>query len=281
MEDILNKKLIEEKKIQQEIKESLDKKKKNTKKISKGSLHKKPECHLPKNVKELPDLVKAKYPHSKDFCVIGDRASCLNCLAAWIMLDPKLGPTLGRDLNTHIAEYRPYYKNKLAFPLTITKAGGVREVFEEGEEDKFFDTLVSSSEASYMWRESHDMIALSNFTNMEVEVIVYDQETKVIEEPVQQYKPDHEFPWKEEDANAPNENNYQKMKLLNYKNCHFNLIVKEDHPLITSSSDTNNLESTTQNTTSVKVVKTKRKTEINVTKDVLCKKCETTFKKQQ
>ena len=113
---------------------------------------------------------------------------------------------------------------------------------------------------------------------MEVEVIVYDQETKVIEEPVQQYKPDHEFPWKEEDANAPNENNYQKMKLLNYKNCHFNLIVKEDQPLITSSSDTNNLESTTQNTTSVKIVESKMKTEINVTKDVLCKKCETTFK---
>ena len=57
MEDILNKKLIEEKKKQQEIKESLDKKKKNTKKISKGSLHKKTEFHLPKNVKELPDLV--------------------------------------------------------------------------------------------------------------------------------------------------------------------------------------------------------------------------------
>ena len=53
-------------------------------------------------------------------------------------------------------------------------------MFEEGEEDKFFDILVSYSEASYMWRESHDMIDLANFTHMEVEVIVYDQETKVI-----------------------------------------------------------------------------------------------------
>ena len=188
---------------------------------------------LPENVKELPEIVKRKCPDSKEYCVIGDGACCLNCLAAWIFLDPKEGPTLGRDLNTHIAEYRPYYKNKLSFSLTITNGGGERQVFEEGEEDKFFNTLVTSSAASYMWRESHDMIALSNFTNMEVEVIVYDQKTNKIEEPSQQYKPDPEFPWNKDDANSPNENNqYNKMRLLNYKNCHFNLIVRDDHPLV-------------------------------------------------
>ena len=183
------------------------------------------------NVKELPPLIKCKYPDSKEFCVTGDGACCLNCLAAWICLDPSQGPVLGRDMNTHIAEYRPYYKEKLAFPLTITIAGGKRVVCKEGEEDKFFDTLVSSREASYIWRESHDMVALANFTQMDVEVVVYDQKTGIVEEPNQLYKPDPNFPWKKEDANAPNDNKYEKMVLLNYKNCHFNLIIKESHPL--------------------------------------------------
>ena len=53
----------------------------------------------------------------------------------------------------------------------------------------------------------------------------------MIEEPTQQYKPDPDFPWKQDDANAPNDNKYEKMSLLNYKNCHFNLILKETHPL--------------------------------------------------
>ena len=102
---------------------------------------------LPDNVKELPPLVKCKYPDSKEFCVVGDVACCLNCLAAGISLDPSQGPALGRDFNTHIAEYRPYYKERLVFPLTITIGGEKRVIFEKGEEDKFFDTLVSCQES--------------------------------------------------------------------------------------------------------------------------------------
>ena len=67
--------------------------------------------------------------------MIGDGACCLNCLAAWILLDPKQGPILGRDMNTHIAEYRRYYKEKISFPLTVTLAGGEIKVFQEGDED--------------------------------------------------------------------------------------------------------------------------------------------------
>jgi hypothetical protein len=55
-------------------------------------------------------------------------------------------------------------------------------VFEEGEDDRFFDTLVSSSDASYIWRESVDTVAMSNFTHMEIEVDVYNSETKQLEE---------------------------------------------------------------------------------------------------
>ena len=59
-----------------------------------------------------------------------------------------------------------------------------------------------------------------------------DPATGKIEQPNQLYKPDPEFPFLEGDANAPNNNNYQPMKLLNYKNCHFNLIVNKEHMLV-------------------------------------------------
>ena len=134
------------------------------------------------NVKELPEGVKCLYPNSLEYCVLGDGACCLNCLAAWIYLDSSQGPVLGRDLNTHMAEYREYYSDKIVFPLTITVSGGQRKTFDLGEENYFFDYLVVSPLASFIWRESADMIALTNFTQMEIEVSVYNQITDKVEE---------------------------------------------------------------------------------------------------
>ena len=122
--------------------------------------------------------MRTLHPNSLQFCVPGDGACCLNCLAAWILLDVSKGPQLDRDFNTHLAEYRLYYKDKLAFPLTFIIAGGERRVFDEGEENAFFDMLVTSPEACYMWRGSADIIGATNFTQMSIEVTVYNQHTK-------------------------------------------------------------------------------------------------------
>ena len=65
--------------------------------------------------------------------------------------------------------------------MTITVSGGHLKTFDTGEEDEFFDYLMESPEASYMWRESADMIALTNFIQMEVEVNVYNSETKTVQ----------------------------------------------------------------------------------------------------
>ena len=104
---------------------------------------------MPANVKELPICVRQIYKNSVQFCVPGDGACCLNCLAAWILLDVSQGPQLARDLNTHLAEYREYYVQKLVFPLTIIIAGGEQKMFKKGEENDFFDMLVTSPEASF------------------------------------------------------------------------------------------------------------------------------------
>ena len=58
---------------------------------------------------------------------------------------------------------------------------------------------MASPDATYMWRGSADLIAIANLTKMEVEVVVYNQQTKVVEIPTQQYKPDPKFPWKKDD----------------------------------------------------------------------------------
>ena len=171
------------------------------------------------------------YPDCLEYCVPGDGACCLNCLAAWIYLDASQGPVLGRDFNTHLAEYRPYYRNKIVFPLTIIVAGGLQKTFELGEENDFFDYLLVSPLASFKWRDSADMIGLTNFTQMDIEVTVYDQSTDRVQE-IQLYKPDPEFVWKNGDGNAPNKNQYKKMRLINYKNVHFNLILEKYHPLL-------------------------------------------------
>ena len=160
------------------------------------------------------------------------------------------GPQLAKDFNTHLAEYRLYYKDKLAFPLTIIIAGGEMRVFDEGEENAFFDMLVTSPEACYMWRGSADIIGVTNFMQMSREVTVYNQHTNQVEE-IQKYEPDLNFPWKQEDANAPKLNQYSEMKLLNYKNTHFDLIVHKDHPLLSHSpiEEPGECNIVTQNTT--------------------------------
>ena len=107
-------------------------------------------------------------------------------------------------------------------------------VFKEGEDEKFFDFIVSSKEASNIWRESHAMVPLAYFTQMdvEVEVVAYHQKNNMVEEPKQLFKPDTNFPWKREDSNATFDRYYEKNLLLDCKNCHFILLLNESHPRI-------------------------------------------------
>ena len=186
------------------------------------------------NVKELPPSVKCLHPDCIEFVVPGNGACCLNCLAAFIYLDANEGPKLGRDLNTHMATYREEYKKRLSFPKSVTIGNGKVLNFEEGEENKFFDTLMESNECSFMWRGSVDVVAICNLTQLKVNIDVFDPEKGEVVE-TQSYEPDHDFPWQEDDANKPSmlfsNQNIKTMKLINYKETHFNLIIEKDHPL--------------------------------------------------
>ena len=107
---------------------------------------------LPANVKQLPPNVKSLYPDSLEYVVPGNGACCLNCLAAFIYINANEGPMLGRDLNTHIAEYRNEYIKRMIFPRSVTLGNGKKLNFKKGEEEKFFNCLVESNDLSFMWR---------------------------------------------------------------------------------------------------------------------------------
>ena len=141
------------------------------------------------NVKELPPSVKCLHPESVEFVVPGNGACCLNCLAAFIYLDPQEGPRLGRDLNTHSPTYRPEYLKRLTFPRSVTVGNGKILNFKEGEESKFFDTLVESKECSFMWRGCVDIVAMCNLTQLKVDIDIYDPRTEKVMER-QSYEPD-------------------------------------------------------------------------------------------
>ena len=94
--------------------------------------------------------------------------------------------------------------------------------------------LVESKECALMWRGCVDVVAICNLTQLKIDIDVFNPETGAVEER-QSYEPDSDFPWQVDDANKPNqlfsEQKIKTMKLINYKNSHFNLIIDKEHPL--------------------------------------------------
>ena len=88
-------------------------------------------------------------------------------------------------------------------------------------------------------------------------------------EEIHKYEPDPSFPWKAEDANAPQQNHYADMKLLNYKNTHFDLIVNQGHPLLGQENEkghvTNKMPTPITNHTHNNTKHVTKNTEANIT----------------
>ena len=194
-----------------------------------------PETHeglkKPLHLKELPIQVK-KLPQFKDsslYKVPGDGACGPTSTSLHVWLDKRRGAELARDLNTHIGMHREYYKPKLLFPKTVEiGTGGKTETFEDTDEEKerFFDWLVTSKEGAYMWRDGVDVVAISNFCNMEVDVVKVDtQENSYLVVP---FAPDLNFPWVDNEKPTSSK---PKMYLLNTNDIHFDLIVNKNSPL--------------------------------------------------
>ena len=163
--------------------------------------------------------------------VPGNGTCLIGTTAVHIEGDTENTTQLAMDLNTHIAMYRDIYLPKIEadFPLTVTiGVAGETKIFPKGQEQEFFDWLMSSPGAVYMWRGCLDIIALSNMLRMDVDCIVH-EEGSVPE--VYHFSPDLKFPFNDEDIvkpKDPEEKKYPKMTVLNYKNNHYNLIVDKN-----------------------------------------------------
>ena len=77
-----------------------------------------------------------------------------------------------------------------------------------------------------MWRGCVDVVAMCNLAQLNIDI--FDPEKGAVVER-QSYKPDINFPWQEDDANKPSKHfsnqNITTMKLINYIETHFNLII--------------------------------------------------------
>ena len=184
---------------------------------------------LPTSVR---DIVEEK---SREYVVIGDGSCLLRATAVHTKGDETKGPQLAIELNTHQSMYREYYGGKIEFPRTITF--GPEEKTKKFESSgEYFDWLQESTEAVYMWRDSVDVIAISNSHTVEIDVIVY-EEGKQPE--TRYFKPDFQFPWKKEDPMKPVNSmtmKQAKMVVINWKDTHFNLIVGPNHMIYKKAS---------------------------------------------
>ena len=184
------------------------------------------------NIKSLPQQVQNIVSSGSKEAVVPGNGTCLiGTTAVHIEGDTENTAQLAMNLNTHIAMYRDIYLPKIEadFPLTVTiGVAGETKIFPKGQEQEFFDWLMSSPGAVYMWRGCLDIIALSNMLRMDVDCIVH-EEGSVPE--VYHFSPDLKFPFNDEDIlkpKNPEELKYPKMTVLNYKNNHYNLIVDKN-----------------------------------------------------
>ena len=155
------------------------------------------------NLRKLPFSIQSIVEEgSEEYIVKGDGPCLLRTTAAHIYGDENEGPQLARDLNTHLSNNRDYNEEKISadFPLTVTVGiNGEIAVFENSKD--YFDWLQESRRAAYKWSSCVDIIALTNRTHMDIDVVVYEQ-GHVPE--IKSFKPDPKFPWKEDDMFKPN-----------------------------------------------------------------------------
>ena len=189
-----------------------------------------PKDMIRKGLEELPQQVKAlaAYNDCLRQKVLGNGACGPNCAATHLWLDGRKGTEFSRDLNTHIGIHSEEYLEHISFPRTVILGNGhPNQHFQDTEEGRkrFVDFLVADPGATYMWRESLDIQAMSNMSNLEIDVVKVDQHGNIIY--IQQYFPNPNFKWIDrERPTSPKE----KMTLIHQSN-HFDLIIKKSSTL--------------------------------------------------
>ena len=115
-------------------------------KINKEVSNRKLDRKQDPNLRELPDIVKPLVnKNNEDYVVKGDGPCLLRTVSAHISGDEHEGLQYARNLNTHLATYRPYYKEKISadFPLLVTTSvKGETKLFHTCNE--YFDWLAES-----------------------------------------------------------------------------------------------------------------------------------------
>ena len=117
--------------------------------------------------------------NSKEFVVKGDGPCFLRTTAAHIYGDEEEWTQLARDLNTHQAEYRDIFTEKISADFPVTVQVGVKgetKVLQNSTE--YFDWLQESRRAAFMRRGCVDVMAMTNIAHMDIDIIIHEDGKK-------------------------------------------------------------------------------------------------------
>ena len=113
--------------------------------------------------RDLPNIIKPLVEEkSMEFVVKGDGPCFIRTTGAHIFGDEDEAPQLARDLNTHKAEYRQTYEEKISADFRMLVTIGIHgETKQFATSTEYFDWLQDSRKAAYMWRGCVDVIAMA------------------------------------------------------------------------------------------------------------------------
>ena len=123
-------------------------------------------------IRELPEIVKPLVEKdSEEYMVKGDGMCLISTTAVHIAGDENEAKQVARDIITHLSNYRPIYAEKINadFPLTVTI--GEYKIFENSED--YFDWLQESEKVAFKWSRCVDVIAISNMTQLDIDIIIH------------------------------------------------------------------------------------------------------------
>ena len=180
----------------------------DSKRTEKGKSY---EKTLPQSVQQI---VGNNYELDK---MPGNGACGISSFAKHAFDDESLGPEIGRELNSEIAEHFWYYKQLLEFPYERPVGGAESVRFEEHQERELLDFLRNHPRNGYVWRGFMDMQALSNKYGMPIKIVSI-KDNNDPKPKVERLEPDGDFEVKQKVA---------EMILLNTGQYHFDLISKK------------------------------------------------------
>ena len=168
----------------------------------------------------------------------GDGLCLPKAVALGIYGSEQAGEMLSKLINSHLSSGISFYRPYFSYPMHKKISDG-KEIITVNNEEEYMKFLKYDDRATYAWRGNLDITILSTLldANIRVLTVTYNEEFPLGYIEGIQHNPIREFFVGPQEANQ-NANLKKSVILLNEQNCHFNLLLPEEHPLVTKDRST-------------------------------------------